>query len=49
MRARPLTLTSVKPCTAAMLTVLDDGQWHPDPKFVSAATSLAWTRNGTPP
>ena len=29
MRARPLTLTSVKPCTAAMLTVLNDGQWHP--------------------
>ena len=29
MSARPLTLTSVKPCTAAMLTALNDGQWHP--------------------
>ena len=29
MSARPLTLVSVKPCTAAMLTVLNDGQWHP--------------------
>ncbi|MGV8847040.1 MAG: hypothetical protein ACOH1Y_17310 [Propionicimonas sp.] len=29
MRARPLTLLSVKPVTAAMLTVLNDGQWHP--------------------
>jgi hypothetical protein len=29
MCVRPLTLRSVKPCTAAMLTVLNDGQWHP--------------------
>jgi|GEM_PF-1808558 len=29
MSVRPLTLLSVKPCTAAMLTILNDGQWHP--------------------